>query len=261
MPDPYAWRLDVGGILVVLGLLVTYAAWVRMRPAAPWRITCFVVGCAVILAALVTPVATIASHYLLSAHLMQNVALAEWAPALCVAGLPPSLAAGVTGIPGARMLTHPVVTLPLWLGTYVVWHLPWAYNAALEHPSTLLHLEHMCYFAAGALFWWPVFQAQPHALSPGRKTVYLFGAFVLAAPLGLMLSLLPTPIYSFYEAAPRLWGLSAITDQQIAGITMGVEEAVVFFCLCAWFFARFLQEEDRRDAFRTPVRAPGSGGR
>jgi putative membrane protein len=261
VPGPYAWRLDAVGIVAVISLLATYAVWIRIRPAPAWRVVCFALGCAVILAMLVTPIATIGSHYLLSAHLLQNVALAEWAPALMVAGLPPALAAGVTGIPGARTLTHPAVALPLWLGTYFVWHLPWAYDAALKHPSTLLHLEHACYFTAGALFWWPVFQDRPHALSSARKTVYLFGAFVLAAPLGLLLSLLPSPIYQFYEAAPRLWGISPLTDQQIAGITMGAEEAIVFFCLCAWFFARFLQEEDRRDAFRAPVRAPTSGSR
>jgi cytochrome c oxidase assembly factor CtaG len=261
MPHASAWRLDVAGIVFVLALLAAYIAWVRVRPAPTWRIVCFVLGCATILAVLVTPLATIASHYLLSAHLLQNVALAEWAPALIVAGLPPSLAGGVMGIPGARIFLHPAVTLPLWLGTYVVWHLPWIYDAALEHPTTLLHLEHTCYFLAGLLFWWPVFQARPHSLGPGPKTLYLFGAFVLAAPLGLLLALLPTPIYPFYEDAPRLWGLSAITDQQLAGITMSMEEAIVFFCLCAWFMIRFLQAEERRDAFRTPVRAPGSGSR
>ena len=261
MPDPYAWSLDADGIVIAAGLLGLYLVGIRRHPAPAWRVTCFVLGCGLILVTHVTPLAAISNHYLLSAHLLQNVALAEWAPALCVVGLPPALAARLVWVPGARALTHPAVALPLWIGTYVVWHLPWAYDAALEHPSTLLHLEHACYFTAGVLFWWPVFQQRPHALSSGQKTVYIFSAFVLAAPLGLLLSLLPSPIYSFYETAPRLWGLSAITDQQIAGITMSAEEAIVFFCLCSWFFMRFLQEEERRDAFRTPVRAPTSDNR
>ena len=38
--------------------------------------------------AAVPPLATISNHYLLSAHLLTNVAIAEWAPALLVLGIP-----------------------------------------------------------------------------------------------------------------------------------------------------------------------------
>ena len=53
-------------------------------------------------------------YVLLSAHLIQNVAIAEWAPALLVAGLPPALGEFVARAPGARALTRPTVALPLW---------------------------------------------------------------------------------------------------------------------------------------------------
>ncbi|MGZ8701517.1 MAG: cytochrome c oxidase assembly protein, partial [Gaiellaceae bacterium] len=66
---------------------------------------------------------------------------------------------------------------------------------------------------------------------------------VLAAPLGLLLALLPRPIYDFYKDAPQLWGLSDITDQQIAGVTMAVEQAIVFFAVFTYFFMRFLRTE------------------
>ena len=56
---------------------------------------------------------------------------------------------------------------------------------------------------------------------------------------------LPRPLYDVYEHAPkRLWGLSAITDQQIAGITMASEQAVVFFAVFTFFFLRFLRDEE-----------------
>ena len=63
----------------------------------------------------------------------------------------------------------------------------------------------------------------------GQRATYLFGAFLLASPISLLLTLLPDPIYAFYEEAPRLWGVSALTDQQIAGVIMSGSEAVVFF--------------------------------
>ncbi len=122
-----------------------------------------------------------------------------------------------------------------------------AYDAALAHPGTLLHLEHACYFAAGWLLWWPVVHREPQRLTSGAKAVYLFGAFVFVSPLGLLLSLLPTAIYDFYVNAPRLWGLSPLADQQLAGVTMTAAEAVVFFAASAFYFARFVREQQSPD--------------
>ncbi len=243
-PDPSAWSLDPDGFVTAGGLAVLYAVAVHVFPAPRWRVFVFGAGVATVFFTRVTPLATIANHYLLSAHLLQNISIAEWAPALLVLGLPPDLAAFLTRSAAARTLTKPTVALPLWLGTYVVWHLPWIYDAALEHPRTLLHLEHLCYLAAGILFWWPVFQQAPHRLSSGAKSVYLAAAFVFASPLGLVLSLLGQPIYSFYEHAPRLWGISALGDQRIAGVSMTVAEAIVFAGLLAVYISRFLQEEE-----------------
>jgi cytochrome c oxidase assembly factor CtaG len=139
-----------------------------------------------------------------------------------------------------RVLTHPLVALPLWLATYFVWHVPPIYDAALEQSGWLLDLEHVTYFLAGVLMWWPVVHGR---YSDGMKALYLFAAFVLAAPLGLLLALLPRPIYDFYKDAPQLWGLSDKTDQEIAGVTMAVEQAVIFFAVFAYFLLRFLRTE------------------
>ena len=73
------------------------------------------------------------------------------------------------------------------------------YDTALRHPWTLLHLEHALYFAAGCLFWWPVAQDEPHALDDGARALYLFAAFLFASSLGLLLALVPSPVYDFYE--------------------------------------------------------------
>jgi len=199
---------------------------------------------ALIVAAFVTPLETLALHYLLSAHLLQNVVLAEWAPALVVLGLPPALAAEAGQRPAVRVLTYPFVALPLWLATYFIWHLPWLYDAALRRPETVLHLEHLCYLATGVLVWWPVVHGRPWALSSGAKAAYVFGAFVLASPLGLLLTLVPRPLYDFYEQAPRVWGLSALGDQQLGGVTMAGEQAIVLFTVFVYFFTRFLAEQE-----------------
>lgn len=260
-PDPYAWQLELDGLAVVLLLAAGYALGLRGAPCPAWRVACFAAGLALVLLTHVSPLAAIANHYLLSAHLLQNVILAEWAPALVVAGLSPALAGRLAALPGARLLTRPALALPIWVLTYFLWHLPWPYDAALEHQSTLLHLEHACYVAAGVLFWWPVLQPRPHALGSGAKSVYILSAFVLAAPLGLVLALLSTPVYRFYADGPGLWNLSPLADQQIAGVSMSVEETVVFAALAAHYLSRFLREEEARDAFRPPAQAPTSSSR
>jgi putative membrane protein len=238
--DPYSWSLH-WGVLVAIGLLVAAYLWAQRRwPADTPRRVAFDLAVVLLLAAYITPLHTIALHYLLSAHLLQNVVTAEWAPGLVVFGVAPSLARELERIRAVRVLTHPFVALPVWLATYFVWHVPAIYDAALRRPDSLLHVEHLTYFVAGLLMWWPVVHGR---YSDGIKALYLFAAFMLASPLGLLLSLLPRPVYDFYEDAPQLWGLSDLADQQIAGVTMAVEQAIVFFAVFAWYFTRFLRTE------------------
>jgi cytochrome c oxidase assembly factor CtaG len=233
-------------LLVLAATAGAYLCAQRRWPADRLRVFAFELGLILLLAVYITPVGTIALQYLLSIHLFQNVATAEWAPGLVVFGIAPSLARELERFRVVRIATHPFVALPLWLGTYYVWHIPVIYDTALEHPGSLLHVEHATYFAAGVLMWWPIIHGR---LSDGVKALYLFGAFVLASPLGLLLALLPTPVYDFYEEAPQLWGLSDLTDQQIAGVTMAVEQAIVFFAVFVYFLLRFLRTEQIAGAF------------
>jgi len=245
--DPYAWTWNPEAA-VVLALAAAYLAAVRRLGAPVWRRACFLAGMASLLAVSVTPVHTLAMHYLLTIHLLQNVVLAEWAPLLVVLGIPPALGAVLARWEIVGALTHPAVALPLWLANYMIWHLPWVYDAALENPSTLLQLEHVLYLLTGVAMWWCVFQEEPHRLGAGARAAYVFAAFVLASPIGLVLALVPDPLYNFYvHAHHRVWGLSPLEDQQLAGILMAVEEAVVFFAVFAFWFFRFLGEEERRE--------------
>ena len=255
--DPYAWTWNPESLVLVPLLAVAYFVALRRFPAPRWRVASFLGAMALLVAVGVTPIHTLGMHYLLTVHLLQNVVLAEWAPLLVVLALPPALAAAVTRSGVTRALTHPAVALPLWLANYMLWHLPWIYDAALRHPGSLLHLEHACYFLTGILMWWSVVQDAPHELGAGTRAGYVFAAFVLGSPIGLVMALVPDAIYDFYvDAHHRVWGLSPIEDQQIGGILMAVEQAVVFFAVFAYWFVRFLAEEERRaDADRPPEAA------
>ena len=246
--DPYRWSWNPEVLLLVPLMTALYILALRRFPAPAWRIACFVIAMVILLAVTITPLETIAMNYLLVIHLLQNVVLAEWAPLLVVLGIPPVLAATLARPALVRTLTHPGVALPLWLANYMLWHLPWLYDTALENPHTLLHLEHALYFATGVAMWWSVVQDEPHRLGPGIRAGVVFAAFILGSPIGLVIALVPDAIYDFYVDAPeRLWGLSPVEDQQLAGILMSLEQAIVFFAVFAVLFLRFLTEEERRE--------------
>jgi cytochrome c oxidase assembly factor CtaG len=241
-PDDWSANWEA---LVPVAVAAVYVVGTR-RERDGLRTASFLAGCALLVAALVTPLDTLARGYLVWGHLLQNVVLAEWAPLLLVLGIPPALAVRLTRPRVVHVLTRPYVALPLWVGTYALWHVPALYDAALRHPSSLLALEHATYVVSGVLFWWCVWQDAPHRLSSMARAGYVVAAFVLSAPLGLVLALVPRPLYDFYAAAPeRVWGLSRLEDQQLGGMTMALEQSIVFFAVFAYWFARFLAEQER----------------
>jgi cytochrome c oxidase assembly factor CtaG len=230
-PDPYAWGFHPAPLAFVVGVVLLYFLVFQKHKVGPVRTASFAAGVALLLATVVTPLHGLQYH-LLVMHLLQNVVLAEWAPALLVLGLPPVLA--------RRVRISPFVALPVWLVTYFAWHVPVVYDAALRHEA-LLHLEHVSYVVASAVFWWPVVHGD---VVDVVKALYVFAAFVLASPVGLLLALLPEPIYAYYEDAPSgLWGLSPLEDQQVAGLTMAGEQSLVFFAVFSFYFARFMRDE------------------
>jgi len=242
--SPYAWQADVDTTVVIPALGLLYLFAVGRYGATRRRMACFAASLALLAIAFWTPLHHLGLHYLLLAHLLQNVILAEWAPLLAVLGVSTAMAVAAARNRVWRALVHPAVALPLWLADYFFWHVPPVYDYALEHQSWLIHLEHACYFGTGVLMWWPLVQDVPRRLPSGARAAYAFAAFVLAAPLGLLLALLPKPVYDYYvDARPRVWGLSAITDQEIAGATMASEQALVLFVVFLFWFRRFLAEE------------------
>src|SRR5258706_10881248 len=104
---PGDWTVDLAAVALVPGIALGYALLARRFHPARWRVACAVGAELLLVAVLATPLHTLALHFLLSAHLLQNVVLAEWAPALLVLALPPTFGARVTHLPG------PLLALPL----------------------------------------------------------------------------------------------------------------------------------------------------
>jgi len=245
---PAASSFSFEPLFLVLCAAAVYG-YVRMartveRPGW-WRATLFGTGIVLISASLNSPLETIAIHYLLVVHLLQNVMIADWAPPLLVLGLTPAMRAAVAARGGRRLAfaTRPRFALPFWLAVWYGVHLPGFYDFALRHPL-LLNVEHGLLILAGLVFWWPVFSLQPQDLSTAVKLVYLGAAYVGSAFLSLALIFSASAFYGFYEEAPRLWGLSPEKDQNLGGILMNAEQMLVFFAALSYFLMRLLSEEE-----------------
>ncbi len=88
----YAWQADVDTTVVIPVLSLLYLFAVGRFGASRARVLCFAAAMALLAVAFWTPLHHLGLHYLLSAHLLQNVILAEWAPLLAVLGLSTAMA-------------------------------------------------------------------------------------------------------------------------------------------------------------------------
>jgi len=227
------------GLAVAAGALYWRAA--RADPPATWRVVAFGSGLFLIAASLNSPLETIAALYLLLIHLLQNGLIADLAPLLVLLGLTPRMRDEI-GKRGLNRL-RPRWILPIWLGAWYLTHIAPFYDWALR-TGWGLNIEHAILVAAGLLFWWPIVSGR---LSPPVGLAYLAIAFIGSSFLGLAYIFSSQPFYSFYEHAPRLWGLSPIRDQNLGGILMNGEQTLVFLIAIGWFVLRLLDEEQSRD--------------
>lgn len=239
-------------LFLALCAVAGWAYWRAVRaspePVPRWRIGCFAAGLLLVAGALNSPLETIAAHYLLLVHLLQNVMLADWAPPLLVIGLTPAMRAAIA-VRGGRplaALTQLRVALPVWLVAWYVIHFASVYDFALERDWAL-NLEHLVLLAIGFVFWWPVLTDSPHAAPTLLRTAFVLAGFLGSAFLGLALTFSGDAFYGFYEDAPRLWGLSPTQDQNYGGVLMTTEQALVFLAAIGWLLARMFREDEERE--------------
>ena len=240
-----AWSLDPL-VLALAAVAVAFflSGWRRLRrrrpELAPWsRLALFLAGVGVVLVGLLSPLDAIAEEYLQSAHMLQHVLIADLGIVLALLAvrgplsmffLPRDLLAPLARAQSLRrglaFLLRPRVAVPLWIAVIVAWHIPPFYDAALRHP-VVHRAEHLSFVVVGALVWTLLIDPARH----GRLTVNeRLGLAVLLFWIGQVLAY-PfvfgfQPYYDVYVDQPhRLFGLSALTDQKLAGLVMMIEQA------------------------------------
>lgn len=253
------WLADPA-VLAPLALMAGIYAWrfrdarreAGGRGAGPLQALAFAGAMIALLGALVSPLDGLGSDYLFSAHMLQHVLLGDIAPLLLLLSL-----SRVIMRPATRRLARveralgplasPGTAILVWLGTMYLWHVPALYDAAAQQP--LLHMvEHVSFFLAGLALWWPLVQPVPmrRALRGMQPLAYIAVAKGGLAALGLFLAWSSTAHYPWYEDTPRIWGLSPVEDQNVAGVIMMVEQSVTLVLVMVWQFTRMLtrSEED-----------------
>ncbi|HXY80775.1 MAG TPA: cytochrome c oxidase assembly protein [Gaiellaceae bacterium] len=228
-------------LVLAVAAAALYAAAARADRPSRLRTTSFAAGLLLIAASLNSPLETIAAHRLLLVHLLQNGLIADIAPVLLLLGLTPAMQHAISRRGGRSFAAamRARFTLSAWLAAWYGTHLAGFYNWALA-TGWALNLEHGLLILGGLLFWWPLVTGR---LSVPAALGYLGAGFVASSFLGLAFIFSSRPFYSFYERAPRLWGLSPIRDQNLGGILMNAEQTLVFLIAIGWFVWRLLEEE------------------
>jgi putative membrane protein len=222
------------------------------------RAVAFYGGLVILAAALMSPLDSLA-HTLFSGHMAQHLLLMVVAAPLLVYGRP--TAALVAGLPeggrdmvrrsglrgpgargAARALTKPVVvwiigTLALW-----AWHMPALYDAALAHEP--LHvLEHASFLGAAVLFWSVVLSSGPRRGVPRPLAIVLvFASGIQSSALGAVLLFASTPLYGVHAEGARVWDVSPLSDQQLAGALMWSPPALLYIVVMGWLLVRWFDE-------------------
>jgi putative membrane protein len=222
----------------------------RGQPVPGWRIGLFVLGIALLVVAVASPIARIGEEELFAFHMAQHLLLGDLAPLCLLAGLTGPLLRPLLALPGVmrlRVLANPFVALPIWAGNLALWHVPAVYEAAVENGAVHA-LEHTAFFTAGIVLWLPVLETlpAPEWFGSGAKLGYIVGVRLVATALGNLFVWSGSPFYDVYDTGDDYLGLSPQGDQSLAGSLMMLEGSLVTVVAIAWLFLRMAQEGEIR---------------
>src|SRR5258708_788295 len=200
------------GTLLIVGLYLCAIGPLRRRyypdeQVKTGQTVSFLLGMLFIFLALVSPLDELGDSYLFSAHMVQHLVLTIVGPPLLVIGTP-------------AWFLKPIVRNKL------------AFRTA---------------YAFGILTGWLVCSPSKDLprLSIGGQVLYLFLSGMPSVLLGAGLTFSP-PLYAPYIAAPRVWGISAATDQQLGGLIMWVPVSISYIVVMSVLFIRWMQQQEAK---------------
>jgi putative membrane protein len=258
------WSIPVWFTLAsVVTSLVYLRGWIILRRTRPeqfngWRLLSFIAGIASMWGALGSPMDAFAD-VLLSAHMVEHLILMTVVPPLVVLGLPvvpllrglPRILLKNAAVPlirfePLRRLARTLVRLKVaWLLmniAFLSWHVPAAYDFALEHEGWH-DFEHICFLFTSLLFWWCLIRPWPAAPARHRWGIllYLIGADLVNTALSAFLAFCNRPVYPYYIDKSNPFLIAPLPDQVLGAVIMWVIGSLAFLIPAAIITFNLLQ--------------------
>jgi putative membrane protein len=226
-------------------------------PTPRRKVRLFLLGMGVLWLGADWPIHDLAERYLFSVHMVQHTLFTLVAAPILIAGMPVWLLRRFLRPAAVRVvwrtLTRPVVALVVFNGMLLFTHWPAMMDAAVRSEPTHFVL-HVLLVGSALVMWWPVMSPLPE-MPPLRAPVQMFYLFLQSLAPTIPASFLTfgsRPLYPVYVAFPRIWGISALTDQLIAGLIMKIVGGLILWTMIAVIFFRWGGREEREgwDALR-----------
>jgi putative membrane protein len=259
-----AWNFDPLAIAFLALLLAGYFAAVgplRRRvgeePVRGRRIASFVAGWALLALAVLSPLDAIGRQYLFVAHAAQLFIIITFVAPLLMLGVPEWLTSRLLAVEGIRRATRgllfPLIAILAFNGLILIWHIPQFYEPSL-HDMRLHNLQLFSILLAGLVDWWPLLTPLDRhtRLASPMQILYLGAESVPIDLFGFISIFARAPFYETYAAAPRIFGIPALLDQQLAGGIIAVPNNTIDFILMSVAFfgwvARMERAQNEREA-------------
>lgn len=233
-------------ISIVLTGSVYLRGWLAIRKTrraqfSPFRLNCFLLGLATLWIAIASPLDGFAD-LLLSAHMMEHLILMSVVPPLLLLGWP--VVPLLRGLPApllapllrlsiirrlGRWLISPLVAWIALNAVFVGWHVPAAYDFALEHEDWHAW-EHLCFLTSSLAFWWGIIRPWPtRAQGNSWAPVFsLLSADLVNTALSAFLAFCDRPVYNYYLTRTNPFHVAPLSDQILGAAVMWVAGSFVF---------------------------------
>jgi len=263
------WSFPIWLTLATLIAGVIYIrGWLAIRGTRPTqftdvRLAAFLSGLALLWLAIGSPLDGFADA-LLTVHMVEHLLLMSAIPMLLLYGLP--VVPLLRGLPFTvvrkivgpllrvsmlRRLAHWLVSPAVaWLAmnlAYLCWHIPAAYNLALENEA-VHRMEHLCFLTTSLLFWWYILRPWPAAKRQNDwgALIYLALADIVMTMLSGFLTFCDRPVYAYYVNHPNPFGIPVLEDQVLGAVIMWVLGSFAFLVPAMAITVRLLSPSRER---------------
>lgn len=246
----WEWRAYPGVWLLLLAMIFLWWKAVRPVPRArrPWA--SLIGGLLPLWLATDWPLGPLGAGYLASVHSMQFVLLAFVSAPLLIlavrpASPPPTIARVLHG------LARPWVGLIAFNLVLFLTHAPAVVDRLMVSQLGNFAFD-MAWLFAGIALWWPVLAPDGiRRIGGPLQILYLFVATIPPTIPAAFLTFAEFPLYGIYELAPRVHDISAMADQQAAGLLMKAVGDPILWIAMAIVFFRWHAAEERAETLHS----------